>query len=100
MLTLGIPSSRTTAILLGLLTHHNLTPGPGLFRSQPDLVWALVASLFIGNFILPWRLGLPMAPLTLGLVLGKILERILRRALSLFAGEVSRLWSSPISIVL
>lgn len=52
MLTLGIPSSGTTAIMLGVLTLYNLTPGPALFNSQPDLVWGLIASLFIGNIIL------------------------------------------------
>ncbi|MDB6454173.1 tripartite tricarboxylate transporter permease [Falsirhodobacter sp. 20TX0035] len=52
MLTLGIPSSGTTAIMLGVLTLYNLTPGPMLFTSQPDLVWGLIASLFIGNIML------------------------------------------------
>ena len=52
MLTLGIPSSGTTAIMLGVLTLYNLTPGPMLFTSQPELVWGLIASLFIGNVML------------------------------------------------
>ena len=52
MLTLGIPSSGTTAIMLGVLTLYNLTPGPSLFTTQPMLVWGLIASLFIGNVML------------------------------------------------
>jgi len=52
MLTLGIPSSGTTAIMLGVLTLYNLTPGPMLFTSQPELIWGLIASLFIGNVML------------------------------------------------
>ncbi|WP_082537493.1 MULTISPECIES: tripartite tricarboxylate transporter permease [unclassified Aureimonas] len=156
MLTLGIPSSGTTAIMLGVLTLYNITPGPVLFTSQPELVWGLIASLFIGNVMLlamnipfvglfarmlsvpawtlvpfivvvsavgvysgksadfdlvlmvavgviAWwlrKLSVPMAPLILGFVLGKILEQNLRRALSLSAGEVSILWSSWIAIVL
>ncbi|MBB3937099.1 tripartite tricarboxylate transporter permease [Aureimonas phyllosphaerae] len=156
MLTLGIPSSGTTAIMLGVLTLYNITPGPVLFTSQPELVWGLIASLFIGNVMLlamnipfvglfarmlsvpawtlvpfivvvsavgvysgksagfdlvlmvvvgviAWwlrRLSVPMAPLILGFVLGKILEQNLRRALSLSAGEVSILWSSWIAVVL
>jgi len=52
MLTLGIPSSGTTAIMLGVLTLYNLTPGSTLFTAQPDLVWGLIASLFIGNVML------------------------------------------------
>jgi putative tricarboxylic transport membrane protein len=156
MLTLGIPSSGTTAVMLGVLTLYNLTPGPALFNSQPTLVWGLIASLFIGNVILlainiplvgifarllsvpAWvlvpfivvvsaigvysgksttfdlvlmvalgvgayllrRQGVPMAPLILGLVLGKILEQNLRRSLSLSGGDITVLWWSPISVTL
>lgn len=156
MLTLGIPSSGTTAIMLGVLTLYNITPGPVLFTAQPELVWGLIASLFIGNVMLlamniplvglfarmlsvpAWvlvpfiivvsavgvysgksagfdlilmvligvvaywlrRLHVPMAPLVLGFVLGKILEQNLRRALSLSGGDVEILWSSWIAIVL
>ncbi|WP_240233645.1 tripartite tricarboxylate transporter permease [Devosia lacusdianchii] len=156
MLTLGIPSSGTTAVMLGVLTLYNLTPGPALFNSQPTLVWGLIASLFIGNvillainiplvgifarllsvpawFLVPFivvvsaigvysgksttfdlvlmvalgvgayllrRQGVPMAPLILGLVLGKILEQNLRRSLSLSGGDITVLWWSPISVTL
>ena len=59
MLTLGIPSSGTTAIMLGVLTLYNITPGPMLFTAQPDLVWGLIASLFIGNVML-LAMNIPM----------------------------------------
>ncbi|HET8791646.1 MAG TPA: tripartite tricarboxylate transporter permease [Modicisalibacter sp.] len=52
MLSLGIPGSGTTAVLLALLLSMNITPGPLLFEQQPDMVWGLVASLFIGNLML------------------------------------------------
>lgn len=52
MLTLGIPGSGTTAVMMGALTLYNITPGPLLFQQQPDLVWGLIASMFIGNFML------------------------------------------------
>ncbi|WP_328716916.1 tripartite tricarboxylate transporter permease [Halomonas elongata] len=52
MLSLGIPGSGTTAILLALLLSMNITPGPLLFEQQPDMVWGLVAALFIGNVML------------------------------------------------
>ncbi|MDN3525375.1 tripartite tricarboxylate transporter permease [Halomonas sabkhae] len=52
MLSLGIPGSGTTAILLALLLSMNITPGPLLFEQQPDMVWGLVAALFIGNLML------------------------------------------------
>jgi putative tricarboxylic transport membrane protein len=52
MLTLGIPGSGTTAVMMGALTLYNITPGPLLFQQQPDIVWGLIASLFIGNVML------------------------------------------------
>jgi len=52
MLTLGVPGSGTTAVMLGALTLYNITPGPLLFRDQPDIVWGLIASLFVANIML------------------------------------------------
>ena len=52
MLTLGVPGSGTTAVMIGALTLYNITPGPLLFETQPDLVWSLIASLFIANVML------------------------------------------------
>jgi putative tricarboxylic transport membrane protein len=154
MLTLGVPGSGTTAVMVGALSLYNITPGPALFTQQPELVWGLIASMFISNFLLliiniplvgvftrlllvpNWLLvpgilaisavgvysihattfdlllmgvlgiigfglrkgGLPMAPLILGFVLGDLMEQNLRRALSITNGELSILWSSPISI--
>src|ERR671910_423721 len=52
LLTLGIPTSATAAILLAAFQIFNLQPGPLLFENSPDLVWALIASLYIGNVML------------------------------------------------
>ncbi|GAB4180498.1 MAG: tripartite tricarboxylate transporter permease [Rhodocyclaceae bacterium] len=52
MLTLGVPGSGTTAILLGALTLYDITPGPLLFTQQPDLVWSLIASMLVANVML------------------------------------------------
>ncbi len=52
MLTLGVPGSGTTAVLLALLMTLNLTPGPTLFTDNPEVVWGLIASLLIANFVL------------------------------------------------
>jgi putative tricarboxylic transport membrane protein len=52
LLTLGIPTSATAAILLVAFQIYNLQPGPLLFQNSPDLVWALIASLYIGNVML------------------------------------------------
>ncbi len=49
LLALGIPGSSTAAVLIGALMIHNLTPGPTLFTDEPDLVYALFASMFIAN---------------------------------------------------
>lgn len=156
MLTLGIPGSGTTAVMMGALALYNITPGPMLFEQQPDVVWGLIASMFIGNVILlvmniplvgffarmlevpNWilapailavsivgvysvhsttfdlvlmgalgvfgyglrKLGLPMAPLILGFVLGDMMEQNLRRSLSISDGSVSILFASPITVTL
>ncbi|DAB31953.1 MAG: putative tricarboxylic transport rane protein [Sulfurospirillum sp.] len=52
MLTLGVPGSGTTAVLLGALMLYNINPGPMLFVEQPLLVWGLIASMYIGNIML------------------------------------------------
>ena len=60
-LALGIPGGATTAVLLGAFTIYGLQPGPLLFEQQPDLVWGLLVSFFIGNVML-LVLNLPLAP--------------------------------------
>ncbi|RZT22677.1 tripartite tricarboxylate transporter permease [Fictibacillus sp. BK138] len=52
LLTLGIPGSGTTAILMGALIMYNVQPGPLLFSDHPDVAWGLIASMFIGNLML------------------------------------------------
>jgi putative tricarboxylic transport membrane protein len=52
LLTLGIPTSATAAILLGAFQNYGLQPGPLLFDLQKELVWGLIASLYVGNLIL------------------------------------------------
>ena len=52
MLTLGVPGSGTTAVMLGALALYNITPGPALFTQNPQLVWGLIASFFVANFLL------------------------------------------------
>jgi putative tricarboxylic transport membrane protein len=52
MLALGIPGSGTTAVLLAMLLSLNITPGPLLFQQEPNLVWGLIAALFVANIIL------------------------------------------------
>ncbi len=70
MLTLGIPGSPTTAILLGAMVIWGITPGPTLFVDEPELVWGLTASLYVANlfallanvFMIPlflWVLRMP-----------------------------------------
>ena len=52
LLTIGIPTSATAAILLASFQIFDLQPGPQLFENEPDLVWALIASLYVGNVML------------------------------------------------
>ena len=156
MLSLGIPGSGTTAVLLGALLMYNITPGPLLFTQRPDVAWGLIASMYIGNAmllmlnlplvgifarllsvpawvlypgvlalsfagvyavsnsafdllvaigfgIMGWmfrKLDVPLVPIVLGFVLGRMLEDNLRRALSLSDGSVVELVASPVSIAL
>ena len=52
MLTLGVPGSGTTAVMLALLISLNITPGPLLFQQHPDVVWGLIAALYVSNLML------------------------------------------------
>ncbi|MBY0338054.1 MAG: tripartite tricarboxylate transporter permease [Acetobacteraceae bacterium] len=156
MLSLGIPGSGTTAVLLGALLMYSITPGPLLFEQRPDVAWGLIASMYIGNCILlllnlplvgvfarlltvpAWvlypgvlalsfagvyavsnsafdlllaigfgvmgwlfrKLDVPLVPIVLGFVLGRMLEDNLRRAMALSDGNVAELVASPVSVAL
>jgi putative tricarboxylic transport membrane protein len=74
MLTLGIPGSPTTALLLGGMVMWGLVPGPMLFIEQPDFVWGLISSLYTANFaavlinialipVFVWALRMPFSVL-------------------------------------
>ena len=63
MLTLGIPGSGTTAILLGALVALSITPGPRLMEDQPEVFWAVIISMYLGNLVL-LILNLPLIPYT------------------------------------
>ncbi|RNB83661.1 tripartite tricarboxylate transporter permease [Brevibacillus nitrificans] len=52
LLTLGIPGTGTTAVLMGALIMYNVQPGPLLFDEHPTIAWGLIASMFIGNLML------------------------------------------------
>jgi len=62
MFTLGIPSAPVMAVLMSAFIINGLTPGPQLFKERPDLVWGVIASLYIGNIML-LILNLPLIPL-------------------------------------
>ena len=118
MLSLGLPTNATAAVMLAAMTGYGIQPGPGLFASNGDLVWALIASLFIGNALL-LLLNLPLAPLwarllrtprpylyagilffaIIGVILGPRLEIQLRQALQLADGSWGTLFSEPVAVV-
>ena len=156
LLTLGVPGSATTAVLLGALLGMNITPGPLLIQRHPDVFWGLVASMYVGNVlllllnlplvrvfaavlrlprwvlmpgvaaigyvavyavntsafdlvlvtgfgVLGWalrKLDIPLAPILLGVVLGPLMEKNLRRAMALGDGDWGILLSSPLAVVL
>ncbi|UJF24757.1 tripartite tricarboxylate transporter permease [Suttonella sp. R2A3] len=154
MLTLGVPGSGTTAVLLAMLVSLNITPGPMLFQQNADLVWTIIAALFIGNvmllvlnipmigffvkilsipprYLMPLvtiiailgiysishslmdiylmigfgvfgyfmrKLGVPVVPIILGMLLGPDLETSLRHSLMISDGNWLILWQSPLAI--
>jgi putative tricarboxylic transport membrane protein len=155
LLALGIPGSAVTAILLGAFMMYGLRPGPLLIKSNPDLVWGLICSMYIGNVILlifnlplirlwvkiiripypilagmillsstaacyasngnvfdlyvmfgfgifGWivsRMGFPVAPILLGMILGPMLEYNLRDSLIISNGSPLIFLTRPISLV-
>ena len=154
MLTLGVPGSGTTAVMLASLLSLGITPGPLMIEQNPDVFWGLVASMYIGNVILlvlnlpmvglfarvllvpRWvlmpivgilsvvgvyavnnnpfdlflmaifglmgyfmrKLNFPLAPVILALILGRIMEDNLRKALIYSDGDWSTLFASPITL--
>ncbi len=154
LLTLGIPGSATTAVLIGALMIHNLNPGPLLFKTNPEVVYSLFASLLVANFVMlvlgmwgsklwikvtaipknvlypmiivisiigsfavnysffdvascigfgliGWllrRYGFPVAPIVLGIVLGKLAEENFRRAVIM--GGYSIFFTRPASAIM
>ncbi|GIZ52172.1 tripartite tricarboxylate transporter permease [Noviherbaspirillum aridicola] len=67
LLTIGLPTSATAAIVLAAFQQYGLQPGPLLFASQPQLVWGLIASMYIGNVLL-LVLNLPLVGLWIRLL--------------------------------
>src|SRR6476661_5642875 len=61
MLSLGLPTNATAAVMLAAFTQFGIQPGPLLFEREPQLVWALLASLFIGTLLL-LLINMPLAP--------------------------------------
>ncbi|WP_323890314.1 tripartite tricarboxylate transporter permease [Aeromonas caviae] len=68
LLTLGIPGSGTTALMLGALIVYGIQPGPRLFMEHPDVFWSVIISMYLGNVVL-LILNLPLIP-----YLAKILQ--------------------------
>ncbi|MCJ8297782.1 MAG: tripartite tricarboxylate transporter permease [Pseudomonadales bacterium] len=61
LLTLGIPGSGTTAVMLGALIASGIQPGPQLFIDHPDVFWSVIVSMYLGNVVL-LILNLPLIP--------------------------------------
>ena len=61
LLTLGIPGSGTTAIMLGALISYGIQPGPRLFVDHPEVFWSVIISMYVGNVVL-LILNLPLIP--------------------------------------
>ena len=81
LLTLGIPSNITMALMFGALLIHGMRPGPFLLKDHPDLFWGVISSMYIGNVML-LVLNLPLIPLWVKVL--KIPYRILFPLILLF----------------
>lgn len=81
LFVLGIPFAPPTAILLGALLIHGVNPGPMLIRQHPELFWGVIASMYIGNFIL-LILNLPLVPLFANIL--RIPKKVLIPLVTLF----------------
>lgn len=68
MLTLGVPGSGTTAVMLGALLLYNIQPGPQLFTERPQIAGGLIASMYIGNLLL-LLMNLPMVQIFVRMLL-------------------------------
>jgi len=67
MITLGLPANPVMAMMIGAMMIQGITPGPSVLRNQPDLVWGLIASMWIGNLML-LLLNLPLIRLWVALL--------------------------------
>lgn len=92
LLTLGIPATATTALLLFVFQMYGLQAGPQLFQTDPDLVWTIIASLLVGNTML-LLLNLPLAKVFVQLL--KIPSPILYTAVLIFT--VVGAWAASFS---
>jgi len=81
LFVLGIPFAPPTAILLGALLIHGVSPGPLMIGQHPELFWGVIASMYIGNLIL-LVLNLPLVPLFANIL--RIPKRILLPLVILF----------------
>lgn len=61
LLTLGIPGSGTTAVMLGALMAYGIQPGPRLFVDNPEVFWSVIVSMYVGNIVLLF-INLPLIP--------------------------------------
>jgi putative tricarboxylic transport membrane protein len=74
MLTLGVPGSATTAVMLGALIMHGIQPGPGLFRTHADLLYGLFVALLVSNVVL---LGVALAGVRVWLYIMRVPKPVL-----------------------
>ena len=98
LLALGLPGNPVTALLLGALIVHNVTPGPLMIQERPEIFWGVIASMYVGNVMLV-ALNLPLIGIWVQLL--KVPYRALYAALILFMiiGAYS-LNNNPVEVLL
>ena len=98
MLTLGIPGNAVMALMIGALMIHGIQPGPQVMTERPEMFWGMVASMWIGNFMLV-IINLPLIGMWVQLL--KVPYRFLFLSILLFCGiGVYTVGNSPTAVLL
>ena len=98
LLTLGIPPNAVMALMVGAMTIHGIVPGPQVMQKQPDLVWGMIASMWIGNLML-LIINLPMVGIWVRLL--RVPYRLLFPSIVIFCAiGIYSVNNAPMDVVL
>src|SRR3569623_47181 len=98
LLTLGIPPNAVMALMVGAMTIHGIVPGPQVMQKQPELVWGMIASMWIGNLVL-LVINLPLVGIWVRLL--RVPYRLLFPSIEIFCAiGIYSINNAPFDVVL